>query len=70
LKKFEVLKEFKDIHSQELYKLDSVHEVSDERFKEMTENLKQFDGEFIKEIKPKRKPRKKKAEDSTEEEGA
>lgn len=68
MKKFQVLKEFKDIHSQEKYKVDSVQEVSDERFEEIQKNLSKYDGEFIKEIKQRK--RKKKAEDSTEEEGA
>lgn len=68
MKKFQVLKEFKDIHSQEKYKVDSVQEVSDERFEEIQKNLQKYDGEFIKEIKQRK--RKKKAEDSTEEEGA
>lgn len=68
MKKFEVLKEFKDIHSKETYKVDSVQEVSDERFKEIQKNLQKFDGEFIKEIKQRK--RKKKAEQPSEEEGA
>lgn len=68
MKKFEVLKEFKDIHSQEKYKVDSVQEVSNERFEEIQKNLQKFDGEFIKEIKQRK--RKKKAEQPSEEEGA
>ena len=68
MKKFEVLKEFKDIHSKEVYKVSSVQEVSDERFEEIQKNLAKHDGEFIKEIKQRK--RKKKAEQPSEEEGA
>lgn len=66
--KIKVMKDFKDIHSQELYKADSTIEVSKERYEEMKQNLDKYDGEFLKEIKQ-RKARKKK-EVASEEEGA
>ncbi|MFD2829230.1 hypothetical protein [Corticicoccus populi] len=66
--KIKVLNDFKDIHSQQLYKADSTIEVSKERYDEMKQNLAKYDGEFLKEIKQ-RKARKKK-EVASEEEGA
>lgn len=68
LKKFKVLKEFKDIHSGDKYQVDSTVEVSDERFTEIQANLSNYDDKFIKEVKPRKS--KKKAEQPTEEEGA
>lgn len=68
MKKFKVIKEFKDVHSGEKYKVDSIVEVSDERFEEIQGNLSKHDDEFIQEVKPRKS--KKKAEQPTEEEGA
>lgn len=67
MKKFKVLKEFKDIHTGDKYQVDSTVEVSDERFAEIQGNLSKHDDEYIKEVKPRKK---KKAEQPTEEEGA
>lgn len=68
LKKFKVIKEFKDIHSGDKYIVDSTVEVSDERFEEIQANLSKHDDEYIQEVKPRKS--KKKAEQPTEEEGA
>ena len=68
LKKFKVLKEFKDIHTGDKYQVDSTVEVTNERFEEIQGNLSNYDDEYIKEVKPRKS--KKKAEQPTEEEGA
>lgn len=68
MKKFKVLKEFKDIHTGDKYQVDSTVEVTNERFEEIQGNLSNYDDEYIKEVKPRKS--KKKAEQPTEEEGA
>lgn len=68
MKKFKVLKEFKDIHTADKYQVDSTVEVTNERFEEIQGNLSNYDDEYIKEVKPRKS--KKKAEQPTEEEGA
>lgn len=67
MKKFKVLKEFKDIHTGDKYKVDSTVEVSDERFAEIQANLSKHDDEYIKEVKSRKS---KKKEVPPEEEGA
>lgn len=67
MKKFKVLKEFKDIHTGDKYQVDSTVEVTNERFEEIQGNLSNYDDEYIKEVKPRKR---KKAEQPTEEEGA
>lgn len=68
MKKFKVTKRFKNIHTNEFYEVDTIHEVTDERFEEIQANLSKHDEEYIKEVKPRKS--KKKAEQPTEEEGA
>lgn len=70
MKKIKVLIEFKDIHSKELYEVDSVLEVSEERLEEMKKNLSKYKSEFFKEVKQRKRKQKKEEVDSTEEEGA
>lgn len=44
---FNVLKPFEDIHTNEVYAVNQVIELTDERFEEVTANLEAFGGGFI-----------------------
>lgn len=48
LHEYEVLQDFRDIHTREIYKKDSVIELSDERADFAIKNLKKYKGEFLK----------------------
>jgi len=50
LQKYKVLQDFRDIHTKEIYKKDSVIELSDERAELAIKNLKKYKGEFLKRI--------------------
>lgn len=52
---YKILKEFKDIHTKEIYKVDSTIEFTDSRAEEIESNLEQFGGGFIEPVKHKLK---------------
>lgn len=68
MKKFKVLKEFKDIHTSETYEVGSTVEVSNERFTEIQTNLARQEDVYVEEVKTRKT--KKKAETPAKEEGA
>ena len=50
---YKVLKEFKDIHTKDLYKVDSTIEITKERADEIEANLSRLGGGFIEPVKTK-----------------
>ncbi len=48
-----MLKEFKDIHTKDLYKVDSTIEITKERVEEIEANLARLGGGFIEPVKSK-----------------
>lgn len=50
---YKVLKEFKDIHTKDLYKVDSTIDVTKERANEIEANLARLGGGFIEPVKVK-----------------
>lgn len=50
---YKVLKEFKDIHTKDLYKIDSTIEITKERADEIEANLSRLGGGFIEPVKTK-----------------
>lgn len=57
---YKVLKRFKDIHSKELYEIDSTIELTKERFEEAIENLSQYEGTFLEPVEGDREKKTKK----------
>ncbi len=50
---YKVLREFKDIHTKDLYKVDSTIEITKERADEIEANLSRLGGGFIEPVKTK-----------------
>lgn len=50
---YKVLKEFKDVHTKDLYKVDSTIEITKERADEIEANLSRLGGGFIEPVKTK-----------------
>lgn len=50
---YKVLKEFKDIHTKDLYKVDSTVDITKERADEIEANLSRLGGGFIEPVKTK-----------------
>lgn len=50
---YKVLKTFKDIHTKDLYKVDSTIEITKERADEIEANLSRLGGGFIEPVKTK-----------------
>lgn len=48
--KYKVLQTFRDIHTKEIYKKDTVIDITVKRANEAIQNLKKYDGEFLKRI--------------------
>lgn len=62
MKKYKVLKKFRDTEKKETYKVGQEIELEEDRAKEMTSKLKYYGGEFLEEIKeedPKKEDTKK-----------
>lgn len=67
--KYKVLKQFRDVHTKEVYEENQVIEMSEKRAEEAIKNLEKYDGEFLERIenkkdekqqeKQKRKPKEK-----------
>jgi len=53
LAQYKVLREFKDIHTKDLYKVDSTIEITKERADEIEANLSRLGGGFIEPVKTK-----------------
>ncbi|WP_430610677.1 hypothetical protein IGL01_000732 [Enterococcus sp. DIV0340] len=53
MEQYKVLKEFKDIHTEELYKVGSTIEITKERADEIENNLSRYGGGFIEPVKVK-----------------
>ena len=64
MKKFKVLKKFKDFYTGVFYEVGKTYEVTKERFEEIQNNLQKHDDDFIQEVRP-----KKKKEEPSKEEG-
>lgn len=50
---YKVLREFKDVHTKDLYKVDSTIEITKERADEIEANLSRLGGGFIEPVKTK-----------------
>lgn len=50
---YKVLREFKDVHTKDLYKVDSMIDITKERADEIEANLSRLGGGFIEPVKTK-----------------
>jgi len=53
LAQYKVLREFKDVHTKDLYKVDSTIDITKERADEIEANLSRLGGGFIEPVKTK-----------------